>query len=225
MSATLDVVVLAVGAGIVPGLVTVTLLLVRSSGGIGSAAGWVLGMVGIRLVQGLVFGLLVPTEPTITGTSRPTVVAAGMLVMSILLFATAIWKAVWGRDTPTDARSSRWMTRLADVGPGRAAMFGALVIFLGARQWVCTIGAIGAIGGSAAGPLEAVALFAGFTLLATALPLAIVVVAWMAPARSAARLDGLAAWMRTHDDMIVIGLGVVFGTLFGLKALVNFGVL
>ncbi len=224
MNAALDVVALAVGAGIVPGLVTITLLLVRGTRGTRTAAGWVLGMLGVRLAQGVVFGLLVPTDPTISGSARPTVVAAGTLVLSILLFATAAWKALTGQDAPTDARSARWTTRLAGVGPGRAAVFGALVILLGARQWVCTIAAISAIGGASDGPVVSITMFLVFTLLATALPLAIVVVSWMAPVRSQVRLDQLATWMRSHDDAIVIGLGLVFGTLFGVKALSDFGV-
>lgn len=225
MDMLVDVVVLAIAAGVVPGLVTVTLLLERSSGGVASAAGWVAGMLGVRLVQGLVFGLLVPTEPQITDTARPTVVASGFLVLSVLLFATAAWKAMTGQDSPTDGPSARWMTRLAGVGPGRAALFGALVILLGARQWVCTLGAIGAIGSGARGPVVGIATFVLFTLLATALPLSIVVIAVVAPDRSQALLDRMGAWMRTHDDTIVIVLGVVFGTLCGLKALHDFGLL
>jgi len=67
--------------------------------------------------------------------------------------------------------------------------------------------------------------FVLFTLLATALPLSIVVIAVVAPDRSQALLDRMGTWMRTHDDTIVIVLGVVFGTLCGLKALQDFGLL
>lgn len=32
-------------------------------------------------------------------------------------------------------------------------------------------------------------------------------------------------WLRAHNDTIVISLGLVFGFLFGIKALQDFGIL
>ncbi len=224
MEVLVDLLILGVGAALVPGLVTMTLLLVRDGHGRGPAVAWVLGMLAVRVLQGVAFGWIVPSEPTVDTTGRPTVVATGMLVLSLLLFATAAWTMLTGQDSPSE-RPSRWVRRIADVGPGRAFLFGVLVIALGARQWVCTLGAIGAIGASPVGPVVGAGLYAGFTVLATSLPLAVVVLALVAPDRSAAFLTRSSAWLRVHESTLVIVLGLVFGTIFGLRALADFGVL
>ena len=49
---------LILGSAILPVQVTVTILLLRSGGGRSAAVAWVSGMTAVRLVQGILFGLV-----------------------------------------------------------------------------------------------------------------------------------------------------------------------
>ena len=221
-----DLVPFALGAAIVPGVVTVTLLLLlRNQAGPLAAAAWVAGMVSVRLAQGAVFGGLVPTQPTIEDTGRSTVVATVLLVLSILMFITAARMALGGEDEETSARPPKWMSMIRSVTPARAFLYGALLIVLSAKQWVFTLGAIGAIGAAAMGPVAAIAVYVTFVAAVVSPSVAIVVVAYLAPDRSAPKLEAAMGWLRAHNDTIVISLGLVFGFLFGIKALQDFGIL
>ena len=221
-----DLVPFGLGAAIVPGVVTVTLLLLlRNQAGPTAAAAWVAGMVSVRLAQGAAFGGIIPTQPAVEDTGRTTVVATVMLVLSILMFITAARMALGGEDEETSTQPPKWMSMIRSVTPARAFLYGALLIVLSAKQWVFTLGAIGAIGEAATGPVAAIVVYVAFVAAVVSPSVAIVVVAFLAPDRSAPKLDAVLNWLRGHNDTIVISLGLVFGFLFGIKALQDFGIL
>ena len=222
-----DLVPFALGAAIVPGVVMVTLLLLlRSRRGPLTAAGWITGMVSVRLVQGAVFGVVVPTTPsTIAETGRPTIVATVLLVLAILMYITAADKALGGEEPEASADPPRWMAMIRSATPARALVYGTLLIVLSAKQWVFTLGAIGAIRAASIGLLAGVLIYVGFVAAVVSPSAALVAAAYLAPDRSASRLDAALGWLQTHNDGIVIGLSLLFGTLFGAKALLDFGIL
>ena len=50
-------------------------------------------------------------------------------------------------------------------------------------------------------------------------------IAYAAPERAAVMLDGIAGFLERNNRVIVIGLGLVFGTWFLLKALGDLGII
>jgi hypothetical protein len=221
-----DLTPFALGAGIVPAVVAVTLLLVRSAHGPIAGLSWVAGMVTTRLLQGAVFGWVVPAQLTVERTGRPTIVATVLVVLSLLMFGTAAEKALGGGgDDEASTRPPKWMSMIRSVTPARAFAYGALLILVSAKQWVFTLGAMGTIGAAAIGPLEGTVTYLIFVAVVVSPSIAILVAAYAFPNRSAASLDALTDWLRTHDDSIVIVLSLAFGTVFGVKALLDFGLL
>ncbi|HEX6255161.1 MAG TPA: GAP family protein [Euzebyales bacterium] len=228
-----DLIPFALGAGIVPAVVAVTLLLVRSPHGPITAVAWLAGMVSTRLMQGALFGWVVPAQATVGRTGRSTIVATVLLVLSILMFGTAAEKALGGgeeeeeeeEEEEAQAAPPKWMSMIRSVTPTRAFVYGALLILVSAKQWVFTLGAIGAIGASPVRGLAAIVTYVVFVAVVVSPSLAIAVAAYAFPDRSSSGLEAITAWLRAHDDTIAIALSLVFGTVFGVKALLDFGVL
>lgn len=213
---------LAVGSAVVPVHVLVTILLLRRASGRLAAAAWIAGMTATRLIQGLLFGfIVVPVE-------REDPAAATVIVDIVLLVIAVVLLAMAGRALvkvpDDDAPPPRWMTALDGVGPARAFGLGALVVAIGPKFWVFTLGAIAAIGETtlAAGP--AIAAFLGFVLIATSIHLVLWLTTVAAPRRAEATLGRLYDALTTYGRPIKVGLGTVFGLWFLLQALSGLGV-
>jgi hypothetical protein len=212
---------LVVASAVVPVQITLTVLLLRSS--VGTAAAWVGGMTAARLVQGLLFGLVfVRAEPG-TGDGTGLIEAGVLLVIAVLLLTTALKSLLGGRDE--EDSPPRWMKLTASVTPGRAFLLGAGFVAVAAKLWVFTLGAIGAIEGAALGRESSIAVFLLFVILAESIVIALVAYAALAPRSSQALLGRVSAWLERHNRVIVIVLGLVFGTWFLLKALSGMGAL
>ncbi|MFF2052930.1 hypothetical protein ACFVU2_15125 [Leifsonia sp. NPDC058194] len=63
-----------------------------------------------------------------------------------------------------------------------------------------------------------------WTTLAPLIVGAAVVPVQLAPSRSAVILDALSGWLTRHNRVLMITLGLVFGSSFAVKALAGFGV-
>lgn len=219
----LSLVPLAIGSALVPLQIVVTILLLRSPAGRATGLAWVAGMTVVRLAQGLVFGLLLEASGGEGGDERGVVASVLLLVVAVLFYVAAARKLANQPDE--DAPPPRWMATLATVTPGRAFLFGMALVAVSAKLWVFTLGAIGAIGEAELDPAAAVAAFLLFVLLAESTHLAIVGLAYAAPAHADVTLARFSAWLERYTRPIMVTLGLVFGTWFLLEALDGLGIL
>jgi Sap, sulfolipid-1-addressing protein len=216
---------LIVASAVLPLQITVTILLLRSEGGRLRAGAWVAGMTAVRLAQGVLFGLVLGGAVAAGGDSEgPGPVAATLLlVVGVLFLVTAVRKLL---DQPDeDAPPPRWMAAAGSMTPGRAFLLGAGIIAISAKLWVFTLGAIGAIAEADLAQPAAVATYLVFVLGAASVHLAAIGVTVVAPARAGALLDRASTLLERHGRTITIGLGLVFGTWFIVRALDGFGIL
>lgn len=216
---------LVVASAVLPVQITVTILLLRSEGGRLRASAWVAGMTAVRLAQGALFGLVLGgAVATQDGSEGPGPIGATLLlVVGVLFLVTAARKLV---DQPDeDAPPPRWMALVASMTPARAFLAGVGIIAVSAKLWVFTLGAIGAIGEADLARPAAVVTYLVFVVAAASVHLAAIGVTVVAPARAGALLDDASTLLERHGRTITIGLGLVFGTWFVLRALVGFGVL
>lgn len=169
---------------------------------------------------------LVPIEIVVTimllGTPS-RVRAAGAWVAGMVL-ARLLQGAVFGGDDP-DAPPPKWMTMLTSVSPRKAFLLGVGIIVVAVKFWVFTLGAIGVIGSADLPRATNVLLYLGFVLLAVSPHAGIVAAAAFFPHGSEAILDRSLHWLQDHNRILVIGLGVVFGIWFLIKALHGFGLI
>lgn len=215
---------LAIASAIVPVQLVITVVLQRSTGGRVVSLVWVLGMLTVRLAQGIVIGLLIGPEFLATDEDAP---GAGtsllLLVVAILLLVMAARKAV--DDAGEDAPPPRWRASLQDATPARAYLMGVGMLLIGAKFWVFTIGAISAIDAADLGLPAAVVAYLLFVLGAMSIHVSIVAMAYLAPDRAGDVLDRFSSALTRYDRQITIGVGVIFGLWFLVRALTGLGVI
>jgi hypothetical protein len=216
---------LIIGSALVPIQIVITTMLLRSRAGRMTAVAWLGGMTAVRLGQGLVFGLVLgaSNDATSGGSGSGTAVSLLLLVVAILFYVTAAKQLLNHPDE--EAPPPKWMTMVESVTPGKAFGLGAGMLLISAKFWVFTLGAIAAIGAADLGQGAAVLTFLAFVLLAESTHIAMIVLAFAMPTRAAVMLDGIAGLLATHNRVIMIVLGAVFGTWFLVKALTGLGLL
>ena len=216
---------LIVGSALVPIQIVITTLLLRSSAGKMTAVALVAGMTSVRLAQGLVFGLIVGQGAADGDSSAGPGNAVSLLLLAIaILFYVAALKQLLGHPDD-DAPPPRWMAMVDGITPGKAFLLGLGLMAISAKFWVFTLGAIAVIGDAGMDPTASIVAFLIFVALAESVMLALIVVAYLLPARSAVILDRVSALLQKYNRALVIGLGLVFGTWFLIKALDGLGVL
>jgi hypothetical protein len=215
---------LAIAIAIVPVQLVITVVLLRSAGGRAASLAWVLGMLTVRVGQGIVVGLVIGPEVLGGGDSGPGAAASLLLlVVAILLLVMAARKAV---DEPDeDAPSPRWKANLENATPARAYLMGVGMLLISAKFWVFTIGAISAIEVAELGLGGAALAYLVFVLVAMSVHLAIVAMAYLAPDRASDVLARFSSSLTRYDRPITIGVGVIFGIWFLAKALDGLGVI
>ena len=222
----LTLIPLAIGSAVVPVQIIITILLLRSPGGRITAVAWVAGMTAIRLVQGLVFGLLLGARSDDAGGGdggSSVLVSVVLLVLAILFYVVAARQLLKHPDD--DAPPPKWMAMLDGVAPGRAFLLGVGLVAISAKFWVFTLGAIAAIGDAGLGLSGSIAAFLLFVVLAESIHLAAVGFSYAAPARAEAALARFSALLERYNGPIVIALSLVFGTWFLIKALTGLGII
>lgn len=217
---------LILGSAILPMQIIVTIVLRRSQAGLLSAAGFVAGMTVLRLLQGMVLGLLIGSAQSMEtqlATGAGPVLSTILLVAGVLLLATALRQSLTGEDP--DAPPPRWLGMAESMRPGSAFGFGMLLVALGGKWWLFTLGAVAAITDADLGHPATALAYVLFVALAELPVILIVLLSALAPTRSAPLLDAVSTWMEDHSHGIVIAACLVFGLWFVVKALNDFGVL
>jgi uncharacterized integral membrane protein len=111
---------LMVGAAIVPLYSIGALLLLQSKGGLLKAGALVAGGVTVRVVQGIVFGLVLGRACQDNSEPGPTlIVAILLLIVGILLLVTAFKQ--WQKQEDPDAPTPQWMSALSSFSALKAA--------------------------------------------------------------------------------------------------------
>jgi len=212
---------LAVACMLVPVQWTLTILLVRASRL--RALAFVLGNVTVRLLQGVLFFLLIP-EPSDTEAPPSAGVAWLLLVVGLLLLAKAGRSLAKGAPDE-DAPPPHWIESASTMSAGRAYLLGAGLLAIGAKFWVFTMSAVAVLDTADIATSTAVVSYVAFALLAVLPPLAVIGLATVLPSRSAALLDSVSSWLTRHTSTIVVGICLVVGVWFVVRALSLLGVL
>ena len=218
---------LIIASAILPMQIIVTIVLRRSRSGLQAAGAFVAGMTVLRLVQGFVLAVVIgsaqaATDKVDSGGGGP-VLSTILLTAGILLLAAALRQWLTGEDP--DAPPPRWLGLAESMKPHTAFGFGMLLVALGGKWWVFTLGAIAAIADAGQSLARSVVDYLIFVALAELPVLLIVVSSAVAPQRSEPVLTAISRWMDRNNHRIVIVACVFFGVWFVLTALDNFGVI
>jgi len=215
---------LAIASAVVPIQLVVTVLLLRSTHGRAASLAWVMGMLTVRLGQGILFGLiLAPGGAADEERSTGLLTSLLLLVIAILFLLMSARKLIDGPED--DAPPPSWMARIESATPGRAYLLGVGMILIGAKFWVFSLGAIAAIDDADLGAAAAVLTYLLFVVLAMSVHLAIVGMAYVAPDRADVVLARFSDLLSRYDRPVTIVLGIVFGVWFLVKALEGLGII
>ncbi|HKJ11517.1 MAG TPA: GAP family protein [Ornithinimicrobium sp.] len=212
-----------IGSALVPVQVLITVLLLRSEKGRRTAVGYVGGLTTVRLLQGLLFGILLSSGSSMSSDDHTTRTSVILLIMGLLFLVSGVRSI--RKDPDPDDPPPKWLTMTQTVGPVGAFGFGVLTLAIAPKFWVFTLGAIAAIQASPVGQPVSTLVFLLFVVLAEGLHVAVLVVAFAVPAKSAEVLAVVGQWLEDNNRIIMIVVSLVFGTWFVAKALQGFGVI
>ena len=216
---------LILGSALEPIEIGITIVLLSTPSRLRAAGAWIAGHAGTRLLQGLIFGTILHWGTRSAEPDHPHhwIVSTILLVVAALFLVTAA-RELFSGDDP-NAPPPKWMTMVTSATPLKAFFIGAGVMAVSVKAWVFTLAAIGVIGSAGLGRATNVAIYVAFVALAASGNLLTVAVAAFLPQRSRSLLDRILRWLQDNDRVLMIVVGLVFGTWFGIKALRGFGIL
>jgi hypothetical protein len=201
-----------IGSAFVPlQIIMVILLLTNPKQGLSKAIFLVGGMTAVRLLQGIIFGLILYPSSGEAG-GKSLVVSTLLMVLGILLLITA-YKQLRNEDDP-DGPPPKWMVMLDTLTPLKAFGMGAVLVLISGKFWVFTLSAIGVIEEAQLGQPTSIIAFLLFILLAQSLLLLAIMVRVIAPEQSKSILGAISAWLTRYNRPIVFVVSLVFGLLF-----------
>lgn len=213
-----------IGSALVPvQIIIVILLLTGERRGPLKAIAFVVGMTLTRLLQGVLFGLVLTGgsgDPADAGSGASWVKATLMIVLGILLLATAYKK--WANEPDPDAPPPKWLSMLDGLTPLKALLFGAGFILIAAKLWVFTLGALSVIGEAQLGQPDSTIAFLWYILLAQSLLIIPILIRLLLPGRAGRWLGAFGGWLEKYNNQIVMVVSLVFGLLFLYSGITSF---
>lgn len=207
-----DLLPLIVSAAVLPAWIVVVLSLLRE-GGVRIATAFLAGAITVRLVQGILFGLVFNAPAEERGDRGASLIASTLLLaVGILLLITAVKH--WRKDDDPDAPPPNWMDTFRGLSAFKAFGLGALFLAIAVKQWVFTLSAISVIDEAQLSQTGGVLAYLLFVLAAQSLMLAPIIAAAVAPVHSATLLDAAQGWLERHNRVIVIVTSAIFGPWF-----------
>ncbi len=210
-----DLIPLILGATLVPIYPIIVLLLLQSERGMGKSVAFVAGALVVRLLQGVLFGLVF--APAVDAESSAGLVLIGptlLTLVGILLLVMGVKKWRKSGDDEDGEEPPKWMSTFTEMSVIKAAGSGALLMLLSVKQWVFTLSAISVIEEAQPGITAGAGLYLLYTLATQILVLPPMLAFAVAPQKSAAPLQAAQGWLQRHNRVIVMVVSFAFGIYF-----------
>jgi putative Mn2+ efflux pump MntP len=214
----LELLPVMVGAAIVPLYPIIVLLLLQNEGGLGTAVAFVSGGVGMRLAQGVLFGLVLGAAMAANSEDGQQLIASTLLLVIGLLLLVAAFKK-WRKEEDPDDPPPKWMAGISSLTGRRAVGAGALFVAIAVKQWVFTLSAISIITEAELGRSAGVSWYLFYILTTQILVLPPILFFAVAPQRAARPLQAAQDWLERNNRVIVITVSFIFGLWFSYKGI------
>jgi hypothetical protein len=202
-----------IGSAVVPvQIIMVILLLTGEKQGPLKAILFVLGMTIVRILQGVLFGFILPSSSGAADDNPAIIKSTLLLVLGIFLLITAY--KTFRKEPDPDAPPPKWLAMLENASPLMALAMGGGLILIAAKLWVFTLGALSTIREAGLGQTDSIIVFLLFILLAQSLLIIPILIRLLFPTKAAATLGAFGDWLELHNDAIVMVVSLVFGVLF-----------
>jgi len=215
-SVFLSLLPLIIGSAVVPIQIIIDILLLKSpKQGTFKALAYVGGMTTVRLLQGLIFGLILTgsaSNTTAESEGKSLIISTLLMVLGIILLITAYKQ--WQKDDDPDAPPPKWLAMVDTLTPLKAFGIGFGMLLIGTKFWVFTLGALAVLGQAALGQPSSTIAFLLFILLAESLLLLPILLRVIIPKQSKTLLEQVSAWLTRYNRPIIIIVSLIFGLLF-----------
>lgn len=208
---------LILGAALSPIWIIIVLLMLASPGGVVRAALFVLGMTFTRLVQGVIFGVVLGAAAEADDGGKSPVVSTLLLVVGILLLIAAFRK--WRKEADPDDPPPKWMQSIDQIQPLKALGLGAVMVAIEPKLWVLTLSALGVISAAELGLGSGITAYASYILLTQILLMLAILISAIAPQGSHAMLQRAINWLTTYNRPLSITVALIFGLYFSWNGL------
>lgn len=210
----LELGMITLAAAAMPLWLVMALLLLRSPGGERKALAFAAGAAAMRLLQGVLFGVVFSGVPA--GEGRSVLVDVLLLILGLLLLTLAYRK--WRKEDDPD-EPPKWMATLSGLTTVKALGMGALLMLVAMKHWVFTLSAIAVIEQAQPGLATAALAYLAFVLLAQILLIVPIVASAVAPDHTGRVLAAVGGWVDRNSRLISIGLSLIFGIWFLWKSI------
>jgi len=206
-----------IGSAVVPLQIMMVILLLNSPRqGLAKAICLVGGMTTIRLLQGVIFGLILSPSSGETSGKSP-VVSTLLMVLGILLLITAYKQ--WRNEDDPDSPPPKWLVMLDSLTLLQGFGMGAGLVLISGKFWVFTLSAIGIIEEAQLGQPSSTVAFLLFVLLAQSLLILAIIVRVIIPGQSKSILETISFWLTRYNRPIVVAVSLVFGIVFFIQGI------
>jgi hypothetical protein len=180
------------------------------------AVAFVSGGVIMRLLQGVLFSLVIGVACQVNSEPGPKlIVSTLLLIVGLLLLVTALKQ--WRKQDDPDAPTPQWMTAISGCSALKAVGAGALFPIVAVKQWVFTLSAIGVVGEAELSGKARVGFYLLFVLATQTPALGPIIAYAVAPHRTDKPLRVIRAWLERNNRAIVIVMSLTFGAWFLFK--------
>lgn len=220
-----ELIPLILAATLAPVFPIIVLLLLQSERGLGKAIAFVASAVAVRLLQGVIFGLVFASAVEAESAAGLQLIAPTLLTVVGILLLVAGVKKVRKEDDGEDGEP-KWMSKLSDLSVLKTAGGGALLMLVAVKQWVFTLSALAVIEEAQPGLTAGVAIYLIFVVATQMLVLPPIIAFAVAPQKAAKPLAAAQGWLQRHNRVIMIVVSFVFGVWFlfkGVSGLLAFG--
>jgi len=201
-------------------IIIILLFLKDQHNGLGKAVIFLLGIATTRILQGIIFGLvLTPGASTDTANGKP-VISMLLLVLGILLLNKA-YKIIKKNPDPED-NPPKWITTVDSATPAKAFTLGMQIPLINTKMWVFTLGAISTIAYAQLPLPTSILVYLIFTALVLTLLILPILLRILLPKQAKSIVELTSTWLIEHSRTILIVVLLIFGVYFSYQGISGF---
>ncbi|MBP9676998.1 MAG: GAP family protein [Anaerolineaceae bacterium] len=209
-----DLIPFIIGGMVVPVQLIIMLMLLKNpQNGTQKGLLFFTGLTVVRLLQGIVFGLILNIGASGKNEDgKGVIVSTLLLVLGILLLISA-YKKFTKQPDPED-ETPKWMENVVSASGFRTFLYGIQLPLMSPKLWVFMLSAIGTIAVAQLGPTISYSTFLVFVLLTQAILLLLVMIRLLLPKNAVSILTSASTWLANNNRTIMIVFSLVFGIYF-----------
>ena len=171
------------------------------------------GLTVVRLLQGIVFGLILNIGASGKNEDgKGVIVSTLLLVLGILLLISA-YKKFTKQPDPED-ETPKWMENVVSASGFRTFLYGIQLPLMSPKLWVFMLSAIGTIAVAQLGRTLSYSTFFFFFLLTQAILLLLMMIRLLLPKNAVSILTSASTWLANNNRTIMIVFSLGFGIYF-----------